>query len=148
MAQSWSVPVFTRCVLLLTSSLLLAGCSSAPDKPAAMRELPACGALPNCVKTQSGSGLQASMPLKANAEQWQALKAWIARQEGWDISIEDGNFIQVVVKTPVMGFRDDVQLLFLPDLRLIHVRSSSRLGLSGLGTNARRVETLREQLAP
>jgi len=47
-----------------------------------------------------------------------------------------------------MKFRDDVQLLFLPDDRLIQVRSSSQLGLSDLGTNARRVEALREQIRP
>jgi uncharacterized protein (DUF1499 family) len=45
-----------------------------------------------------------------------------------------------------MKFQDDVQLLFLPDNQLIQVRSSSRLGLSDLGTNARRVETVRNQL--
>ena len=55
--------------------------------------------------------------------------------------------MQAVVKTPVMKFRDDVQLLFLPDDMLIQVRSSSRLGISDLGTNARRVETLRDQLS-
>ena len=84
----------------------------------------------------------------ATAEQWQQLKSWIARQKNWEITIDDGYFVQAVVKTPVMRFRDDVQLLFISDLQLIHVRSSSRLGLSDLGTNARRVETLRDQLAP
>jgi uncharacterized protein (DUF1499 family) len=52
------------------------------------------------------------------------------------------------VKTPMAGFRDDVQLLFLPGDQLIQVRSSSRLGISDMNTNARRVETLRDQLAP
>ena len=113
-----------------------------------MQQLPECGALPNCVNTQSGTGLQASKPLMASAAQWQKIKAWIARQEGWEILIDNGYFIQAVVKTPVMGFQDDVQLLFLPDLQLIHVRSSSRLGISDLGANARRIETLRDQLAP
>ena len=84
----------------------------------------------------------------ANLEQWQQLKAWIARQEDWEITVDDGNFLQAIVKTPVMRFRDDIQLLFLPDEQLIQVRSSSRLGLSDMGTNARRVETLREQLKP
>jgi uncharacterized protein (DUF1499 family) len=54
--------------------------------------------------------------------------------------------MQAIVKTSTLKFRDDVQLLFLPDEQIIHVRSSSRLGLSDLGTNARRVETLRDQL--
>jgi len=139
--------ILTRCALMLTPVLMLHGCSIAPGKPAGMQQLPACGSLPNCVNTQSGSGVQASKPLVANADQWQKLKSWIARQEGWEILVDDAYFVQAVVKTPVMGFRDDVQLLFLPDSQLVHVRSSSRLGLSDLGANARRIETLREQLA-
>lgn len=87
-------------------------------------------------------------PLRASAGQWQNLKGWIAQQEDWEVTVDEGNFIQAVVVTPVMRFRDDVQLLFLPDAQLIQVRSSSRLGLSDLGTNARRMETLRDQLAP
>jgi uncharacterized protein (DUF1499 family) len=132
----------------LAAMLLLAGCTSSPSKPATLQVLPECGWLPNCVNSQSGRGAQASEPIRANAEQWQQLKAWIAQQEDWEITVADGNFIQAVVKTPLMGFRDDIQLLFLPDDQLIQVRSSSRLGLSDMGTNARRVETLREQLMP
>jgi uncharacterized protein (DUF1499 family) len=73
---------------------------------------------------------------------------WIAQQEDWTISIDDDNFMQAVVTTPLLEFRDDVQLLYVPDDRLVHVRSSSQVGLSDLGTNARRVETLREQVRP
>ena len=134
--------------LMLISVFLLDGCSRAPEKPVTMKTLPECGSLPNCVNSQSGMGVHAIEPLMANAEQWQKLKLWIARQKDWEITIDNDYFVQAVVKTPVMRFRDDVQLLFLPDAQLIHVRSSSRLGLSDLGTNARRVETLRGQLAP
>jgi len=132
----------------LAAMLLLAGCSSSPDKPQTRQELPECGWLPNCVNSQSGRGAQASEPIRANAEQWQQLKAWIALQDDWEITVDDRNFIQAIVKTPMMQFRDDIQLLFLPDEQLIQVRSSSRLGLSDMGTNARRVETLREQIVP
>jgi uncharacterized protein (DUF1499 family) len=137
-----------RVALLLAMLLLLDGCSSTPDKPATMQLLPECGYLPNCVNSQSGIGIQAVEPLRANAEQWQQLKSWISEQEDWEVMVDDRDFLQAVVETPVMGFRDDVQLLFLRDVQLIHVRSSSRLGLSDLGTNARRVETLRDQLVP
>jgi uncharacterized protein (DUF1499 family) len=62
--------------------------------------------------------------------------------------MDEGNFMQTIVTTPLLKFRDDVQLLFLPDDELIQVRSSSQLGLSDLGTNAKRVETLRKQIKP
>jgi len=131
----------------LTLILSLAGCTSSPKKPQAPDALPECGWLPNCINSQSGRGVQASEPISANAEQWQKLKTWIARQEDWEITVNDSHFMQAIVKTPTMRFRDDVQLLFLPDEQVIQVRSSSRLGLSDLGANARRVETLRDQLS-
>ncbi len=132
----------------LAAVLSLAGCSNSPSKPQNPHVLPECGWLPNCINSQSGRGAQASEPIRANAEQWQKLKAWIALQEDWEIIVDDGNFMQAIVTTPLMNFRDDVQLLFLADDQLIQVRSSSQLGLSDLGTNARRVETLRDQLKP
>jgi uncharacterized protein (DUF1499 family) len=46
-----------------------------------------------------------------------------------------------------MRFRDDVQLLYNPETGVIQVRSSSRLGISDMGTNRSRVESLRDQLA-
>jgi uncharacterized protein (DUF1499 family) len=137
-----------RSALTLVTALLLGGCTSPPGKPADMQVLPACGRLPNCVNSQSGRGVHAIEPIKANAEQWRQLKAWIAGQENWEITVDDDRFLQAVVKTPLMRFRDDVQLLFFPDARLIQVRSSSRLGISDMGTNAKRVEALRAQLAP
>jgi uncharacterized protein (DUF1499 family) len=132
----------------LAAVLSLGGCSNSPGKPQNPQVLPECGWLPNCINSQSGRGAQASEPIRANAEQWQKLKAWIALQEDWETTVDDGNFMQAIVTTPLMNFRDDVQLLFLPDDQLIQVRSSSQLGLSDLGTNARRVETLRDQLKP
>jgi uncharacterized protein (DUF1499 family) len=132
--------------LVALTAWLLAACTNPPQRPATPKALPACGWLPNCVNSQSGTGLQAIEPLAATPQQWQRLKNWIARQQDWEVTHNDGNFLQAVVKTPLMRFRDDVQLVFLPDQHLIQVRSSSRLGLSDLGTNARRVGTLRDQL--
>ena len=92
--------------------------------------------------------MQAVDPIKANDRQWQQLKIWITSQPDWEILIDDDYFIQGIVKTPLMRFRDDVQLQFDPDIELIQVRSSSRLGISDLGTNYRRIELLREVLRP
>ena len=137
-----------RVSLTLAAVLLLSGCSNLPSKPENPQVLPECGWLPNCINSQSGRGAQASEPIRANAEQWKKLKAWLALQEDWEITVDDGNFMQAIVTTPLMKFRDDVQLLFLPDDQLVQVRSSSRIGLSDLGTNARRIEILRDQLTP
>lgn len=137
-----------RFVALLLALGATGGCSSAPDKPAGKAALAPCGWFPNCVNSVSGQGLQAVDPIEANNAQWQQMKTWTARQPDWEIVTDDGYFVQAVVKTPLMRFRDDVQLQFDPDSELIQVRSSSRLGISDLGTNRRRVEALREVLDP
>ncbi len=102
--------------------------------------------LPNCVNSDSGEGGQAIDPLPATAADWAALKRWIGEQPDWTIVEQQENFLQCVAVTPLMGFRDDVQLLFQADTGLIQVRSSSRLGISDMGANRKRVQLLRQQL--
>ena len=130
-------------IILAATILFFSGCSKPPMVPENSRSLSPCGNLPNCINSESGRGLQSSNPVKANAEQWAMLKAWIRQQKDWQIIVEDESFIQAVVSTPVLKFKDDIQLLYMAESNLIHLRSSSRLGLSDLGTNANRVEKLR-----
>jgi len=138
----------TGFLTLIAALVATAGCSGAPDRPAGDTTLSACGWLPHCVNSASGRGLQAIDPITANDAQWRQIKAWIDSQPDWEIVIDDTNFIQTIVKTPLMRFRDDVQLQYHPDIELIQARSSSRLGISDLGTNYRRIEALRELLEP
>ena len=136
---------YLLCIPLLT--IILAGCTSAPEQPGADAVLPPCGMLPNCVNSDSGTGGSAIAPLQATTEQWQALKRWLAAQDDWTITVETADFVQAVVKTPLMQFRDDVQLAFKQQAGDIQVRSSSRLGISDMGVNRRRIESLRAHLA-
>jgi uncharacterized protein (DUF1499 family) len=124
----------------------LVGCTSVPDIPASSAGLPACGVFPNCVNSETTEGGKVVAPLQATAQQWQKLKKWIASQQDWTITTDTDDFVQAVVKTPLMRFRDDVQLRFVEDAGVIHVRSSSRLGMGDMGTNRSRVEMMRSQL--
>jgi uncharacterized protein (DUF1499 family) len=133
-----------RFVFFLITTCLV-GCTSVPDKPAGSAGLPACGALPNCVNSELNEDGKAIAPLQATALQWRQLKQWIASQQDWTITTDTGDFVQAVVTTPLMRFRDDVQLRYAENVGLIHVRSSSRLGISDMGTNRKRVEMLRRR---
>jgi len=124
----------------------LAGCNSAPGKPINGSALPDCGTFPNCVNSELSEGGKAVAPMEATPQQWQELKQWIAAQEDWTITIDTDDFMQAVVKTPFIRFRDDVQLRFVEGAGVIHVRSSSRLGIGDMGTNRGRVEMLRSKL--
>ncbi len=133
-------------VALALTALFLIGCTSSPGKPPAGAALPPCGSLPNCVNSENGSGGQAVDAIKASPQQWQALKSWIAAQDNWTITADDGDFVQAVTTTPLMRYRDDVMLRFDGEDNVIHVRSSSRLGIGDMGANRARVERLREQV--
>jgi uncharacterized protein DUF1499 len=58
-------------------------------------------------------------------------------------SVRDG-IIEAVARTPILGFRDDVVVRIRPtvDGTRIDVRSASRYGRHDLGTNAKRVRSL------
>ena len=134
-----------RFALYLFAAILV-GCTSAPDKPVEGASLPACGVFPNCVSSETIEGADAVAPLHASVQQWLALKQWLAAQQDWTIITDTENFLQAVVQTPVMRFRDDVQLRFVDATGVIHVRSSSRLGIGDMGANLKRVDILRKQL--
>ena len=127
--------------------LLISGCTSAPMEPSAGEALPACGPLPNCVNSESGDGSKAINPIEASEAEWRRLKAWLAAQDDWTITSDTGDFVQAVNTTPLMRFRDDVQLRFDASAGLIQVRSSSRLGIGDMGANRTRVEMLRQRTA-
>ncbi len=59
------------------------------------------------------------------------------------MTVRDG-IIEAVARTPILGFRDDVVVRVRPttDGARIDVRSASRYGRNDLGTNARRVRNL------
>ncbi|MFK7732854.1 MAG: DUF1499 domain-containing protein [Pseudomonadales bacterium] len=138
----------TRSILLVLGSLLfISGCVSPPRFISEDTDyLPACARFPNCVNSMSGKGGQAIEPLSATQVQWQELIRFIKQQNNWSVALQRDNFVQAVSKSSLMRFRDDIQLLYKAEQNLIHVRSSSRFGVSDMGVNRKRVEFLRQIL--
>jgi len=84
-------------------------------------------------------------PLKFNRSKetvfQQALQ--LAKSSGWQIaaaSVDDG-IIEATVATPVMGFKDDVVIRIqgIGQISQVDMRSVSRVGMSDLGANAKRI---------
>ena len=134
------------CTAIIAAALLLCACTSPPTQPTAAENLAPCGSFPNCASSVNDSASSYVKPLPSTQKQWLELKQWIGNQARWVLMIDDANFLHVVVSTPTLGFKDDLQLLFINQQQLIHVRSSSRLGIGDMGVNAKRVEALRQQL--
>lgn len=60
---------------------------------------------------------------------------------------EDDNYLRYEFKTFVFRFVDDVELLAVPDEKLIHFRSASRVGKSDLGVNRKRMAKIKRLMA-
>lgn len=59
---------------------------------------------------------------------------------------EEGAYFRFECRSPIMGFVDDLEILFDESEGRIHVRSGARCGFWDLGVNRRRVDALRAML--
>lgn len=108
--------------------------------------LAGCPASPNCVGSQGEEGAHAIEPLRfsdAPEAAWDRLRRAIGSMRGAVLVRDERPYMHFAFRTAVFGFVDDVELVLDEGSRLIHVRSASRRGHSDLGTNRRRVETIR-----
>jgi len=73
-----------------------------------------------------------------------------ARELGWEIVREDPNagYIEAVAHTAIMNFEDDIAVRVSTDADgvLVDLRSASRVGVSDLGANAKRIRTFLDTL--
>jgi uncharacterized protein (DUF1499 family) len=72
-----------------------------------------------------------------------ALKKAIATEPRAEIVFEDNQRIEVVFKSFIFRYRDDVVFVIHPETKTIDFRSKSRVGYSDLGVNRERIERLR-----
>ena len=59
---------------------------------------------------------------------------------------QTNNYWHAVVRSLVFRFPDDLEILQIPNEKVIQVRSASRIGVSDLGVNKKRVDSLYNQL--
>jgi uncharacterized protein (DUF1499 family) len=71
------------------------------------------------------------------------LKKAIATEPRTEIVFENNQRIEVVFKSLIFRYRDDVVFVTHPDTKTIDFRSKSRVGYSDMGVNRERIERLR-----
>jgi uncharacterized protein (DUF1499 family) len=117
--------------------------------------LAACRRTPNCVSSQADPSDAehriAPIPFKGSTvEAMVAAKRAIESMERASIVREEpgGTFFYLYAefRSRLLGFVDDVELLFDEGAGVFHVRSASRLGRRDFGVNRKRVELLRSKL--
>lgn len=113
--------------------------------------LASCGRRLNCVCSQADPGdarrYVAPIPFKGDASA--ALSAARKAVEGMrraTVIRREGNYLHAEFRSRLMGFVDDVELVFDERAGVLHVRSASRLGRRDFGVNRERVEALRARL--
>lgn len=73
----------------------------------------------------------------------ETFKSVVLRSEGTAVVVESADGMHVLVTTRLMGFKDDIRVLFIPvgqDKSTIALYSASRVGYWDLGANRRRLE--------
>ncbi len=109
-----------------------------------------CPDTPNCVSSQADDPAQFVEPFKLAGDRATTranLKSALARLGGTTVVKEETNYLHAVAVTPFFRFRDDLELFIDPANGVVHIRSASRLGVSDLGANRKRVERLRSLLS-
>lgn len=136
-------------ITVFSGLVMLAGCSSTPEfngmKP---EKLEACPNTPNCVNSQE-TGFHSVEPFiisNTGKSNWNDIVAVVIAMPRTTVVENTDGYLHVEVSTAVFHFTDDLELLLNSNGKTIDIRSASRLGLSDLGANSRRVESLRKVL--
>lgn len=119
--------------------------SSTPGLP-----LPQCPSSPNCVCSEDLDPEHRIPPLPFTGsppEAMERLRRIVEALPRTTVVSAGTNHLQVEFRTRLFRFVDDVEFRMDAPNQVIHVRSGSRIGYSDLGTNRRRVNSLRDAFA-
>jgi len=111
------------------------------------RVLKPCPSSPNCVSSLAEEDAQHRVAPLAwtgdlTAAQARLRQAVLAAGNATFV-VEEDTYWRIEFRSRIFRFVDDVEFLFDPQAKRIHVRSASRLGHSDLGVNRTRVEKIR-----
>jgi uncharacterized protein (DUF1499 family) len=107
-----------------------------------------CKRSPNCVSSQAdrADGEHYIAPIAFNGtpgEAMPAAKRAVEAMERASVVREEGGYLYAEFRSKLLGFVDDLELLYDEKAGAFHVRSASRLGRRDFGVNRARVEKLR-----
>ncbi len=137
---------------LLLTLAVFAGCAGTPPILGVNEgRLTPCPETPNCVSSQAPAADtdHCIEPLAVPGTPEEAMRTLldvVSTRKGAKIVSEQKGYLRAEFHT-TMGFVDDVEFLYSPEVKGFHVRSASRLGKSDFGVNRKRVEELRAALA-
>lgn len=131
--------------ILLT--LFMGGLSLASDS----YKIKPCGNKPNCVSSTDQRPDFYFTPLNYTGSLAQAkdcIKNMILNKPRVRLITDSKNYLHFEFKSFLFRFVDDVEFLFNDDMKVIQLRSASRVGYSDWGVNRARLESLQQELSP
>ncbi|MBT8372661.1 MAG: DUF1499 domain-containing protein [Deltaproteobacteria bacterium] len=146
-AQSFGV----RAVVIIAVAAAVIGCAG-KGKNNDMNQLDrlsGCSGPPNCVSSESEDPRHSVDPMQLLGDsnnEWLAIQDVVDRLPRSRIVKATDRYLHVTLKSKVLGFIDDLELMLDPQTEMISIRSAARSGYFDLGVNRRRVEKLRKQL--
>ncbi|MBA1149098.1 DUF1499 domain-containing protein [Ectothiorhodospiraceae bacterium WFHF3C12] len=114
------------------------------------KHLAPCPDKPNCVCSDAQDRRHAIAPLVLRgdpAATWPAIGDIVAALPRTRIVSSDDDYLHAELRTPLLRFVDDLELLLDAQAGEVAVRSASRVGYSDFGVNRKRVEMLRRLLS-
>lgn len=143
---------------LLAFVFCTAGCSSLAlnsNQRVVGQALPACPSKPNCVNSEVQEGYPQESFIApfaiegdSQAKAWQTAREHVRNSKRTTIVFEQEDYLHAEVSSPWGIYTDDLALRLDSKNRVIHVRSSSRVGYYDFGVNRDRVEALRQLINP
>ena len=107
-----------------------------------------CPAAPHCVSSQSEDESHRMEPLcyiTSKAEAQEKLLTILQSMKRTSIITIKDDYLHAECTSAIFRYVDDVEFYFTDEQKLIHFRSSSRLGYYDVGVNRRRMEKMREK---
>lgn len=137
---------FRGMIAMSILSIILTACAGERPNNLGVRDnrLSPCPSSPNCVSSQVVDVGHSIAPLAFNGDPDAAfarLKQVLVHRNDSRLIEDSSGYLRVELRTTL--FVDDGEFLLDRVGRVIHVRSSSRLGYSDLGKNRRRIEEIR-----
>jgi uncharacterized protein (DUF1499 family) len=137
----YSFPVLAA--VICGSMIVLSFLSSKPGQTGMTDgRLRPCPDTPNCVCSEYPDSPGYIQAISFTGDPTSALKKvrTIIDQMNGKIAAEQEGYLHAVFSTPLFRFKDDLEIRMDVDLRLLHIRSASRVGHSDLGANRKRVK--------
>lgn len=108
-----------------------------------------CPSTPNCVSSlpdEENEHAIPAIPFKDQSRIHTALVDTLSKDASAKVIVNTPDYVYAEYTSSLMKYVDDVEFLFSPSEKVVHVRSASRVGRSDFGVNRDRIEQLRSQL--